>query len=713
MPRYTQISNSFTAGQLSQKLDARTDIEEYRNGLKELTNMFTYRSGGAGRRPGFDGFGYLPATSSTQHKSIPVSYGSDEHKIIHIDLQQVIPTNMFALNNLDGTVSGITNVSGKAHSILQSMPDAVGITHIQLDDIVIICHSAGVEPIIIARTSRVTSPLFQVVAWTESEQVVSSADSALSLGPAFSMPMRDPNVSTTTITPSAAAGAITLTASTAIFDPGMVGSYFMLEDGSERTIVVSITGYSSTTSINGTVIVAASGYVVGATDYWYEAAWSDYRGWPRIVSTHESRTIFGGSAAAPSKIWASEQFVYFQMNRYLKKNGGSILNYNRAPALTQNAFEASIASASSDYITWISSGINMLVGTASNEYVVTSGDTSLSALSVGFRKQTSHGGHVASAVTADNAVYFISKDKKSIIELNFSRDNGAYVSRNLSILSDEILYEKSSLGRTNRYEKLAWQESRSTLWALRSDGQVVGITLNRSANVVAFSIHPMPAVVRDIYVQYIDDYSEIFISANLDDAIAAPSQIFIASMGDDFEGDITALTGTNDPIYFDFAKEETAGLPATVFTTIWEEGTVVDALHSDGTIEQGLVVDSSNQITLAVAEATRLRYGLPYKSRMVTLRPEVGPNPNFNSQGDITRIDQATLLLYKTYFASYGSEDTDLYDVEDIVQTVGMTDRVQVDLPQNPDTDNRVVLESSYPLPMNILGIIMRGVNNQ
>jgi hypothetical protein len=50
--KFNKLQNNFKSGQLSQLLDGRTDLNEYRNGLKTMKNAFPMRQGGAQKRPG-------------------------------------------------------------------------------------------------------------------------------------------------------------------------------------------------------------------------------------------------------------------------------------------------------------------------------------------------------------------------------------------------------------------------------------------------------------------------------------------------------------------------------------------------------------------------------------------------------------------------------------------------------------------------------------
>ena len=52
MPRTTFAFSSFTAGELSPRLDGRADLDKYYKGCKTLENFLIHPHGGAKRRPG-------------------------------------------------------------------------------------------------------------------------------------------------------------------------------------------------------------------------------------------------------------------------------------------------------------------------------------------------------------------------------------------------------------------------------------------------------------------------------------------------------------------------------------------------------------------------------------------------------------------------------------------------------------------------------------
>lgn len=106
-----------------------------------------------------------------------------------------------------------------------------------------------------------------------------------------------------TFTPGATTGATTLTASAPIFTAGHVGGLFFSLDGG----IARITGFTSTTVVNIQVvfpfigIAAVSGLFCTLT----EPAWSNARGWPKLVSSYQNRAFFANTDLLPNGLWGS------------------------------------------------------------------------------------------------------------------------------------------------------------------------------------------------------------------------------------------------------------------------------------------------------------------------------------------------------------------------------------------------------------------------
>ena len=73
MAKQTVAFTNFTAGELSPRLDGRTDLNKYFNGTKTLENMLIHPHGGASRRSGTKFINEVK-TSSAQTRLIPFEF---------------------------------------------------------------------------------------------------------------------------------------------------------------------------------------------------------------------------------------------------------------------------------------------------------------------------------------------------------------------------------------------------------------------------------------------------------------------------------------------------------------------------------------------------------------------------------------------------------------------------------------------------------------
>ena len=88
MPRQTVAYTNFTAGQLSPRLDGRTDLSKYYNGAKQLTNFTIQPHGGATRRPGTR-FIHEVKSSSAAVRLIPFEFSTVQTYVMEFGNQYI------------------------------------------------------------------------------------------------------------------------------------------------------------------------------------------------------------------------------------------------------------------------------------------------------------------------------------------------------------------------------------------------------------------------------------------------------------------------------------------------------------------------------------------------------------------------------------------------------------------------------------------------
>ena len=86
MARSAPAIQSFTAGELSPRLEGRINIEKYREGLSDLTNMVSMPHGGVARRPGTEFLGEVKS-SSVKTRWIPFQFKTTDTYLLEFGEQ--------------------------------------------------------------------------------------------------------------------------------------------------------------------------------------------------------------------------------------------------------------------------------------------------------------------------------------------------------------------------------------------------------------------------------------------------------------------------------------------------------------------------------------------------------------------------------------------------------------------------------------------------
>jgi len=132
------------------------------------------------------------------------------------------------------------------------------------------------------------------------------------------------------------------------------------------------------------------------------------------------------------------------------------------------------------------------------------------------------------------------------------------------------------------------------------------------------------------------------------------------------------------------------------------EGETV-AVLADG-ISVGPKVVESGQITLD-EPASYVIVGLPFTTTIKTLKPD-GITQDGTALGRKMRVSNPVLHFYKTGIGvQYGPDETRLKDVPDLEDGELKTVDAPAHMPGGHDTDGQIIIETSEPLPMNLLAV--------
>ena len=423
---------SFTAGEMSDSMQGRTDFAKYFSAASRIENFVVLPHGPITRRPGT----YFVAevkTSSAKTRLIPFSFSTEQTYVLEFGNQYI------RFYKDDGQITS----GGSAYEISSPYTTAqlFDLKFAQSADVMYICNEN--HPVKkLSRTGHTS--------WT-------LADVDFTDGPYL-----DSNTSSTTMTPSGTSGSITITASSSAFVSTDVNRFINFSNGYAK-----ITAFTSATVVSATVENDFDN--TNAVTDWKLGAFSTTTGFPRCVSFFEQRLVFAGTSNQPQTMFFSKSGDYENMTSGTNDDDAMIYT---------------IASNQVNAIQALKATRTLIVMTTGGEYAVSSGASqdAITPTNINIRKQSNYGSSGVDALSIGNATIFLQRARRKIRELAYNFDTDGYTAPDLTILADHI----SESGLTDMSYQ---QEPYSVVWAVRADGQMAGLTYNRLENVVAWHRH--------------------------------------------------------------------------------------------------------------------------------------------------------------------------------------------------------------------------------
>lgn len=712
MPRYQTIQNSFSSGEISPKVFPRVDTAEYSNGLKELDRFCLGRTGGAFKTPGFLSDG---KSATGDHFYYYKTQRNGESVLFNF------------------TAAGITGISltvpALANYILAHTEDPTGFTLVHANGFYVITHNSGnYEPWVAFKDLKVSDTFITGSQFSglEALMIAQSVQGTPGNIPNEDIvPYTDFGVNTTTLTPSATSGSITLTASATFFTSDDIGSIFIIEDPthsdtSQAVLNCTITAVGGATTATATVNWLAGSYTAAASTSWVRSAWSEKLGYPKTVTFSNNRLVFANTKTQPNGVWASEQYFFFWFNRYtefIKSNvsttsfyyygsfGYIYINSVTVSPPQVSAFYYTIASSSGGEIKWLDDFNGLIAGASDRIFYITGADgTGPSRSSINISPVSNMRCSFIRPEFSRDTMFVVDALRRNVVMLSPSRENGGLSTVTVSNIAEGILdYDQEN--DSTEIVTMAWSEYTNSLWLVTTSKNVFTFSYMQESGVAGWAKQSINADVEWCEANY--DTGKISLSATL--PVSLSSAVVSLTMADFFYGNTLGA----ECKYLDFGFSGTSlGSGAAITPGIdynYLHGTTATVIDETGAIYE-VAIDGSGVFSLSTAAALDYTIGLPYTSQLATLTPNIGANQLLNSQGDILRIDRVTAYLYKTWGGQYSGDDVNFYDMEIPVES--NTRKYQFDLNSSPDIESSVTIRSSGALPLNVTGLVMRGNNN-
>ena len=755
MARVSTALTNFTGGQLSDRMEGRTDFQKYFSGCKTLENFIVQPHGSVTRRPGTT-FAAEVKTSSLKTRLIPFEFSTEQSYALEFGNEYirfykdngavleanktitgitqanpgVVTSTSHGFSNGDTVVItgvvGMTQVNGKRFKVASVAANTFALQDIDGVNVNTTSYTAYTSGGIANRvytlvTTYLTADLFEI-------KYAQSADVMYLCHPDYSVkklsrtghtswtitevdftsgPYIDDNITATTFTMSAhtvgASRTLTASAITGInnntgFQANDVGRLFRFRTGHGE-----ITAITSTTVVTATVIKDMTSS--SASTDWALGAFSDSNGYPSCVTFYEQRLVFAGTSEQPQTLFFSRSGDYENMD---ENRGGTVA--------ADDAMIYTIASNQVNVIQSLKATRTLIILTSGGEFTLNSDSTgtAVSPTNINIKKQSNYGASNIDALSVGNATLFVQRAKRKLRELAYNFDTDGYVAPDMTILAEDVTL--------SGLDELTYQqEPHSILWGVRGDGVLVGLTYQRSEQVVAWHQHKLGGsfgataygIVESVisisgnsYNRSDEDQIWVIVKRTVNSVTRRYIEYFTPFQ---FDSSLTQFQ------FVDSALSYSGSSTSTLTGLDHLNGETVRVVANGATHPDEVV--ASGSITLD-RTTTAAKAGLAYTSTLQTMRLDVGSQDG-TAQGKTKRIFDVTLRFYETVGAKVGPDTSNLEEIPFRSSAALMDDPVplftgdkKIEFRGNFETDGYLFVVQDQALPMTLLSLYPRLITN-
>jgi len=741
MPKVSPIYTSFNGGEFSPLLYGRTDFQKYGTGGKTVLNFISTIQGPLERRPGTM-FVAEVKDSSKKTRLLEFEFSTTQAYIIEAgenyfrfykDQAQITEsgltiTNITQANPAVVTITGHPYANGD-HVYIDSV---VGMTEINIptrytvanvtantfelsgiDSTAFTAYSSGG---LAYRIYEVTSTFLEAelfdIKFTQSADVMylthplhapqtlsrsghtswTLADFAFSAGP-----FETTNSTATTLAASAATGSVTLTASAVTginddtgFQSTDIGRFVRIKN--TNWAWGEITAYTSTTVV--TVLVKDGSFPTVATGFWRLGVFSDTTGYPSCVTFFEDRLCFAGSTNNPQRVDGSQNGDY--PNFAPTETDGTVLASNAiAFVLNSNAVNV---------VRWLQDDERgLFIGTVGGEWILKgTGGAALAANAAPQAvRSTNYGSANIQPERVGKATLFVQKSKRKVRELKYIFQDDGFSAPDTTELSEHV-----TVGGID--DTTFQQEPYSVVWAVRGDGELLGLTYEKEQNVVAWHRHELggTSVITETVASIpATDGSRDETWVIVKRTINGGTKRYIEYITPIFD----SSTVQADAIFVDSALQYSGAAVSSLSGLDHLEGESVSVLldgaaHPDVTVTNGAITLQESGEKISV--------GLGYVSDFETLRIEAGAADG-TAQGKTKRIHRVIFRLNRSLGMKVGPNSSELEtqsfrEGSDLMDTAVplFTGDFEVDWDGDYETEGHIFVRQDQPLPLTIVAIM-------
>ncbi len=671
MTRYTQ--KSFTGGELSPALYARTDLAKYELGLKTLKNGFVRAEGCVSNRAGLELVCEVK-DSSQKVRLIPFSFNTEQTYIIELG-------NKYARFIKDG--AQIIDSDDEIVEIATSYEkdDLFDIKYAQNADVLTLCHNSY-APVELSRLSHYSWKLTEI-----------------DFEPQISAP--------TGLSAVWTGGSEALTTYTYVVTAVKEETYEESDRSSEVSVQGELESYWGTTEYITITFTAVSGAVeynvyrsingvfgyVGTTS---TTTFTDDKIEPDLTSTapistnpfengnnpgcvnyFQQRKIYGCLADSPQRLVASQTST------------NNNFNISR-PLNATDSIDITLSEREVNEIRHVIALNDLIILTSGGEWKLNGSDGAFTASSsLAASPQSFYGCSNVPPVTSGNMILFVQSGGSVIRDLGYTYISDSYDGEELSVFANHLFENKQVIDMA--YSK----EPYRILWCVMSDGTVNALTYNKKQEVAGWHRHETQgefesvAVIREGY----EDVAYFVVKREIN----GKTKRFIERLASRY------VDETQDGIFLDCCLTYEGDAIQTIYGLDHLEGKTINLLADGCVVEDKVVANGSVELDYP---ASKIVAGLPYEFELETLNLEGN-----NTHGILKIVNEITINVNKSRedFSIVGSDGTIVQNSRSInsVNDVNYLHSGVVYAYSYSDysEDAAVHIKQAYPFPLTINSI--------
>ena len=407
---------------------------------------------------------------------------------------------------------------------------------------------------------------------------------------------------------------------------------------------------------------------------------SDY---PTAVTYHERRRWLAGTPYQPQNIWATRNATESNLTASI-------------PSRDDDALAFRVASNQQHAILHLISLNDLAALTVGGEWrIFADGAQAITPTSISIKQQGSSGATNVQPVLAVSSAFYVQSRGSYIRELSYDTvGTGAYRSIDVSIMAPH-LFDGFTI-----VDMAYCRAPDATLWAVRSDGVLLGMTYVPDQQVYGWHHHDTDGFVESCAVIPENNVDTLYLVVRR--TVNGRSVRYIERLVP------RLFLEQKDAFFVDSGLTYTGTATSTV-RGLWHlEGKTVSILADGESITDKVV--SNGAVTLD-NDASTIHIGLDYTSQLQTL-PAAYEGAPAAGQGTMKNVSTVYLRVVESVLVSAGPSFTRLtnYPGRDVAQNYGTppavrTAELDFDIEGDWNTDGSVCIQQSGPFPLTVAAI--------